>query len=181
MTTTLTVRDPVGTDWDRALLDVADAFAMDEEERIRFCAKPVARLIAAIPYLAGCERPRRTAIEHLGVYVLSVRATRSAFFASPEDDHDVLARLDPIMRFRGGNRQIVDRGMAVLGLNMIVDYDRDRRVDSVLGKYNPIGSGAWDGEALAEQFRRRIAEVDCPQMDEIMNSDEGSDDWWTWA
>jgi len=175
--------DPIRVRWERDLLNVADAFAMDESERTRFASKPIARLIAALPYLAGCERPERTAIEHLGVYVLSVRSTRCAFFASPDDDRDVFARLEPIMRFRGGDRSIIERGMTLLALNMVADYDRDQGVDRVLGKYNPIAAGTWDADAMAGALRRRATEIDCPEMDEIMSStegDEGADDWWSW-
>jgi len=175
--------DPIRVRWERDLLNVAEAFAMDQSERTRFAAKPIARLIAALPYIAGCERPERTAIEHLGVYVLSVRCTRYAFFATPDDDRDILARLEPIMRFRGGRRSIIERGMALLALNMVADYSRDQGVDRVLGKYNPIAAGAWDADEMAGALRRRVAEIDCPEMDEIMSStagDEGADDWWSW-
>ncbi len=175
--------DSIRMRWERDLLNVAEAFAMDESERTRFAAKPIARLIAALPYLAGCDRPERTAIEHLGVYVLSVRSTRNAFFASPEDDHDVLARLEPIMRFRGGDRSIIDRGMALIALIMVVDYSRDMGIDRVLGKHNPIASGAWDAEEMTTELRMRIAAIDCPQMEAIMGSsegDEGTEDWWSW-
>ncbi len=164
-----------------ALTRVAEAFRMDEEEKARFARKPVARLIAALPFLAACRRPERTAIEHLGIYVLSVRdATRSAFFASPHDDESVFARLRPIMRFDGGNRRVVDRGMAVLARMMVADYRRDREVDRLYGKYNPVAAGAWDAEKMIAELSSAIETTPYPQIDEIMGDDDDTEAWWSW-
>lgn len=46
-----------------------------------------------------------------------------------------------------------------------------------------IAAGAWDADAMPGALRHRVAEIDCPEIDEIMNStegDEGVDDWWSW-
>lgn len=159
---------------------VAAAFRMGEDEAARFAAHPVARLIAAIPFLAGCSRPERTAAEHLGTYVLSVRETRSLFFAAPDDDGSVYDRLRPIMRFEDGDERIIRRGMATLALNMVHDYARDVAVDRIIGKHNPVGTGAWDGDAMIAGLRAEIAAHECPAMDEIMDSESDTDGYWRW-
>ncbi|MFW5776408.1 MAG: hypothetical protein ACOCZB_03885 [Spirochaetota bacterium] len=163
---------------DESLRAVAQSFHMDEALRTRFLQKPIARLIAALPFLAGCDRPERTAALHLGAYVLSTQSTRHLFFAVPEDDADVYARLEPIMQFQGGDEGIIGRGMALIAHNMVVDYQRDREIDRALGKYNPVASGAWNAEALIAQLRARIRQIACPEMDEIMTEEDGTEEWW---
>ena len=153
--------------WPEIAEAVGLSFRMDEEERARLHDKPVAKLIAAIPFLAGCDQPARTAVAHLGTYILSVRETKPFFNAEPTDDGDILARLRLIMNFRGGDEAIIDRGMALLALTMIVDYDRDVQIDSAIGKYNPVASGAFDYDIMYSTLMRRIEAVDCPAMDEI--------------
>ena len=164
--------------WSEIAEAVGRSFRMDEEERVRFRDKPVARLIAAIPFLAGCDQPARTAIAHLGTYILSVRETKPFFNADPTDDGDTLARLRLIMNFRGGDATIIDKGMALLALTMIVDYKRYIQIDAALGKYNPVASGAFDYDAIHTDLVRRIEAVDCPAMDEFFGPDVGGRGHW---
>ncbi|MFW5688750.1 MAG: hypothetical protein ACOC1U_04180 [Spirochaetota bacterium] len=165
---------------DAALAQVADSFGMSRDERGRFETKPVARLIASLPFLAGCARAERTSVEHLGIYVLSVKSTRSVFFATEADDIDVFERLGPIMRFSGGDRRIIDRGMALIALMMVKDYVRDQHVDAILGKHNPVSTGAWDADAMIAELTSRVRDVSCPEMEEIMALGEDVDGWWTY-
>ena len=176
----VTSTETVRTRWETTLAEVAAAFRMNAEERQRFCSKPIARLIAALPHLAGCDRANRISAEHLGVYVLSVRETRHLFFATPDDDRDVFARLHPIMRFHGGDPRILDRGMALIALTMVLDYARDVEVDRAVGKYNPVAAGAWDADAIIANLRDRIRSVDCPEMDAIMDAEDDVENWWQW-
>ena len=157
--------------WPEIAEAVGHSFRMDEEERARFRDKPVARLIAAIPFLAGCDQPARTAVAHIGTYILSVRDTKPFFNADPTDDGDILARLRLIMNFRGGDAAIIDRGMALLALTMIVDYKRDIQIDAAMGKYNPVASGSFDYDIMQADLVRRIEATNCPAMDEIYDSD----------
>lgn len=165
---------------DTVLGSVAAAFRMDQEEAERFREKSIARLIAALPFLAGSAHPVRTATQHVGIYVLSVRETRNSFYATEADDRYVYARLGPISSFEGGDERIIRRGMALLALNMVNDYARDVSLDRMLGKHNPVASGAWNYEAIVRELQRHIEVVDCPHMDDIMASDEGADGYWEW-
>lgn len=175
-----------GTDtagWMSVMEDIAAAFAMDEAESRKFQAHWAPRLIAALPFLAGAERPDRTAAVHLGTYVLSVRETRHRFFAACDDDGDVFARLAPIARFQGGDQRIIDRGMAILALNMVIDYKRDRDVDRVLGKYNPVAAGVWDADAIINDLRTTIDSIECPEMDATVYGDggDGPEGYWLYG
>ena len=147
---------------------VARAFRMSEEERARFESSKVAQLIAALPYLAGCEDADRTAVAHLGAYLLSIKETKPYFHARPEDDASPLERLWLGANFKGGDRAIIERGLCLLALNMVSDYKRDLEEDARLGKYNPIASGAWNFEAVVEELQWKVVKVHCEEMDEIL-------------
>ncbi|MBT3275044.1 MAG: hypothetical protein HN368_17955, partial [Spirochaetales bacterium] len=92
---------------------VADAFRFTKKERASFLGNNLPRLIAAIPFIADCDDPERTAISHLGTYVLSIRAKRYAL-AQPSDDEYVLKRLELLNNFSGGNADIINRGMNLI-------------------------------------------------------------------
>jgi hypothetical protein len=140
---------------------------MTAEEKEWFCEGRIAKLIAAIPFLAGCEDAERTAVAHLGTYLLSTRETKRYFNAQPEDRISVLERLRLGSNFKGGDRRIIDRGLCLLALNMVSDYHRDIEEDAALGKYNPIAAGAWDFESTVESLGMKIASVACDEMDDI--------------
>jgi hypothetical protein len=75
---------------------VSRAYRMDEAAAGRLAANKTARLVAAIPYLAGCAEPRRRALAHLGTFVLADSdGARRDFDHKPEDDVDALRRLAP--------------------------------------------------------------------------------------
>lgn len=157
--------------WTTVQQEVAAAFGMGGEETSRFVRHWVSRLIAALPFLAGAERPHRTAAIHLSTYLLSVRRTRYLFQPTPDDDHDVFARLAPIASFEGGDKRIIERGLAMLALNMVVDYQRDVHLDVAVGKHNPVAEGAWDPDRLITDLQATISAVRCPEMDEIVGED----------
>ena len=163
--------------WPEIAEAVSRSFRMNDEERAKFRDKPVARLIASIPFLAGCDQPARTAVAHLGTYILSVRETKPFFNADPSDDGDILERLRLIMNFRGGDAAVIDKGMALLALTMLVDYERDIQIDAAMGKYNPVASHAFDYDTIHADLVRRIEAVDCPAMDEVFNQEVDIRGW----
>src|SRR6056297_3234184 len=124
--------------WDRISEDVANAFSMDEAEKARFKSKDIARLIAAIPILAGCENAERTAVSHLGVYVLSNKDTKHYFNPAVSDNKEIFERLKHISNFTSGDPRIIKKGMSLIALTMLNDYKRDIHIDETLGKYNPV-------------------------------------------
>lgn len=164
-------------------LDLADhvaaSFRLTEEENQILRDSRIAKLLAAIPFLAGCENPARTSISNLAVYMMSVNESKAFFNATPDDDNDVFARLS-LARFDGGDEAIIKRGLSLLALNMIADYKRDVVWDLANSKYNPIANGAWDFEALHAQLTSTIEAIDCPQMDEIVEAHQIVNNfWWT--
>lgn len=174
MTNPSRVADHVGTKlfpetlWTEMSDRVAHAFRMTEAEAEAFRAHRIARLIAAIPFLAGCEDAERTAVAHLGSYLLSIRETKGYFCARPADDVSPLERLRLGTSFKGGDPRIIERGLCLLALDMVFDYQRDIEEDARLGKHNPIASGAWDFKDTVANLEYKVISVECPEMDDIL-------------
>jgi hypothetical protein len=165
------------TTWRRIADHVATRFRMTSAEAESLRTHNISQLIAAIPFLAGCENPTRVAISNLAVYLMSLGTTKQSFNATPEDSADIFARLR-LARYQGGDQAIILRGMSLLALNMLEDYKRDAEDDTAKGKYNPIATGDWNYEELHEELMQNILAVDCPQMDEIVTVEEVKDSFW---
>jgi len=153
--------------WDQIVNMVAGAFKFTKEETERFRSRAIPKLIAAIPFLAGCKDPLRTAISHLGTYILSVRLPEVAK-TKPSDDEYLFRRLETINHFIGGDDDIIQRGMNLIALCMIYDYERDVEEDRQFNKYNPISSGSMDFEKQKRELIRQIESVPCDDMDKIL-------------
>ena len=163
--------------WNKIVDYIAEAFrfTLDEKERLR--NHKLAKLIAALPFLAGCKDPLRTAGSHLGTYILSVRV-KDPCNARPSDDEYLLRRLELIGNFIGGDKEIIQRGMNLIALCMISDYARDVEEDKILGKYNPVAAGVLDYEKEKERLIREIESVPCPDMDKIFSVMAGVKTFW---
>ena len=163
--------------WSEITDHVAATFRMTEEEKRGLVSHEISKLLASIPYLAGCDSPLRTSLANLSVYMMSIREGKSAFNANASDDDDVMARLG-LARFEGGDRRVIDRGMALIALNMVSDYQRDVIFDIANGKHNPIASGAWDFEPVVNDLIRKIDATDCSEMDRIATKETIVDKFW---
>ena len=166
-----------GFQWDLIVGMVADAFRFTSEETERFRSREIPKLIAAIPFLAGCKDPLRTAISHIGTYILSVRLPEVAK-TIPSDDECLFRRLDPINHFMGGDNEIAQRGMNLIALCMICDYERDVEEDRKLGKHNPISAGTLDFEEQKSDLIGRIKSVQCDEMDAILPIEKCYSSFW---
>lgn len=166
--------------WDDLYERVSEAFRLNDKERNWLRAKEVARLISAIPFLAGCENPKQTAASHLSIYLLSVMKPTKSLFHHVEwiDDKNILNRLQPISNFINGDLQIIERGMNLLSLNMLCGYERDLQKDIKMNKYNPINKGVWNYNKIRDKLIFEIERVVCPEMDEIFDMDVGIYSFW---
>jgi hypothetical protein len=168
------------TTWDEISSAIAHAFRMTETETVAFRDCNTARFIAALPFLAGCEHPYRTALAHLATYTLASfhdRGCCEIFDHAPNDDKDVFARLEPISHFSGGDRHILQAGMARLALTMVAGYQRDQAKDSDAGQYNPLNSKAWDFQSKLIELRI-IADSGNPVLDDFMPVEKFICGWW---
>jgi len=166
--------------WAALAQSVAEAFRMPAAEAEALERSMTARMIGALPFLAGCDQAERTAITHVSVYVLSSRgANRAAFDHLPEDDVHPRRRLASIENFQGGDPAILERGMNLLTLQMLCGYARDQAKDLVTGEYNPLLSGAWNAEALRDELIAKIVDTPCPEMDGVMTIHDAQANWWS--
>jgi hypothetical protein len=158
---------------------ISSAFSMKKAEAGRLAKNRVAKLIAALPYLAGSGNPRRSALSHLATFLLAKsEECRKDFDHCPEDDRDVLARLATGAHFEGGDAAIIGRGMKILAIVMIAGYLRDLGKDDQTGAYNPVGSRKWDAEARLAILRSEVAALRSKEMDAILPVDEAVRSWW---
>ena len=153
---------------------------MSPDRAARFRENETAKLIAAIPFLAGCRESERAALAHLGTYIIAGSETgRGTFDHKAEDNYDVLARLAMIGNFEGGDPRIINRGMKLLASIMIEGYRRDIAADAVSGCYTPVGAKEWNAEEKLASLAKAIASVEDDEMDAILAAGvKGS--WWSW-
>lgn len=179
MKTTTSPSTFTSSDWLTLTTSIAESLRLTEDESRRLFESKTARLIGALPFLAGCDQAERTAISHLAVYRLSLEgATRWTFDHTPEDDVDVMRRLACIASFQGGDPSVLGRGMRLLALQMVCGYARDQAKDTVTGEYNPLLSGVWDARSLVDGLVAEILDRPCPEMDGIMTVHDAQNYWW---
>lgn len=139
----------------------------------------IARLIAALPYLAGCTHPGRLATAHLLVYLFAGHGAGKAVYQFDDSDNDsIFRRLNVINTFGDGNRAIIERGMNLLALSLLSNYERDADRDKASGKPNPVVSGTWNVNELKSSLLKNIEKVECSAMDAILTMEEGVQEWW---
>jgi hypothetical protein len=162
--------------WREMASITASAFAMDGARAARLAGNATAKLIAAIPFLAGCREPERTALAHLATFIVAgSEAGEKIFDHKAEDNYDTLARLATISDFAGGDPAIVNRGMKQLAIMMIEGYKNDIASDKAAGLYNPVGAGAWNAEEKLASLASATAAVPDAEMDAIVGV-KGT--WW---
>jgi hypothetical protein len=167
------------SDWEEIVSIISSAFAMDDARRARLFANATAKLIAAIPYLAGCRESERTALAHVATYVIAgSEAGRKAFDHKSNDDYDIFARLATGAGFEGGDPAIINKGMKILASIMIEGYRRDRASDKAKGLYNPVGAGVWNADERLSALKLSIAAVEDEEMDAIAEEIGVKGGWW---
>ncbi|MBI9106385.1 MAG: hypothetical protein JEZ04_06520 [Spirochaetales bacterium] len=132
-------------------------FGIKQTEWLENCK--MARLIAAVPYLSGCDKAEETSYTHLSVYIMSIDdSAKEIYFHKPEDDEDLYSRLLPISNFKGGDEKVIQCCMNLIALNMISNYNNGADEDLAIGKYNPVAEGKWSYPELSEKIIKNIEE-----------------------
>jgi hypothetical protein len=141
-------------------------YSIGELEELR--ENHTAKLITAIPYIAGCSNADRIAAQHLTTYLLA-QSAEAVFDHRETDDRDLFARLERISHFPDGSKELIHRGMSLLSLIMLAGYERDVQTDRSRSVYNPIGSGSWNAEEIKARQVRRVRSIPSPEMDHIVD------------
>lgn len=153
-------------EWDYLATETAKVFNLSKKEADILYSSNTAKIIAKIPFAAGCKEPNRTAIAHLCIYEAEIRGFQKYYAHLPSDDDDIFNRLAFISNFNGGNQAIIEHGMYILAYIMVEGYKRSKEKDLKDGIYNPISNGKWDYKKLKNKLLRKINELDCPDLDE---------------
>lgn len=155
--------------WNYLCEEIAKVFKFTKKEKHAFANSATARLIATIPFEAECYEPEKTAIAHLGLYVMEKRGFQEYCSHLPTDDVNILHRLDFISDFCGGNLQIIEHGMYLLALIMLEGYNKSIEKDIKNGIYNPIANGRWDYETKKAEISRILKKIEYPALDSLLD------------
>lgn len=152
-------------------------FGVEKSEWLDECK--MARLIASVPFIAGCDKAEETSFTHLAVYMMSIDdSTKEIYFHKTEDNTDLYSRLQPISNFKGGDKKVIQCCMDLIALCMISNYNKDAEADKAIGKYNPVDAGAWDHGAVSEKLIQDIMNNITPEISEIYSVDDALKAYW---
>lgn len=154
-------------EWDYIITELSNVFRLTKEETERLYSSNTAKLIAAIPFVAECKEPERTAIAHLCIYEAEILGFQKYCAHLPSDDSDIFNRLRCISYFDGGNKKVIDHGMALLALIMLEGYNKSKTEDKKNNTYNPLVSGEWDYISSKQLLLSKISEIDCTELDTL--------------
>ena len=165
--------------WNDIVKRISSTFRLTREETEVLERNAIAKLVAAIPYLAGCDNPDRSAVGNLSSYIVAKNPVmRDIFDHRSSDDRHIMGRLWGISHFEGGDKRIIQRGRNLLLLTMVSNYGKDQTADDILDKYNPVSKGIWNHQELTSRLIDTIQAVPCPEMDEIFSIEAGTEGWW---
>ena len=143
-------------EWNYFVSEMQSIFHLSDSETENLSKSSTAKIIAAIPFIAGCYRPHITAISHLSLYLTELRGVQKYCACSPLDDIDIYERLEPISHFRGGDQKIIKYGMDTLAYIMIEGYHKSKNIDTENGNYNPFVSGSWNYRIVKKQLLKNV-------------------------
>lgn len=164
--------------WNELVDVVVNQFGYDEVKRNRVSESKLLKVIAAIPYLAGCNNPGRTALIHMSTFCIAAESGKQFFLHNFSDNSSLDQRLYCISNFDGGDKQIIRKGMNLLKLVMLSDHKIDSDMDRWNKKYNPINSNVWNYEQITTTLIKENLAIDCYMLDEIMTTEEAVKEPW---
>ena len=153
-------------------------FGIEKKEQIQ--NSKMAKFIATVPYLAGCNKALETSFSHLMIYLMSLdESAKDIFFHKPEDDRDIYSRLFPISNFSGGNREIIQCCMDLTALCMLSNYKKDIEEDRETGKYNPINEDAWNYDSLSKNLIENIDKNISAEISALFTKEDAVEGYWS--
>lgn len=155
-------------DWNYYVNETSRVFRLTEEEANKLKSSSTAKLIAVIPFAAGCSDPERLAISHLCLYMAEKQGFQRYCAHVPSDDTDLMKRLELLANFPDGDKEVINHSMKILALIMINGYKKSAVKDSAEDIYNPIASGKWDYRTMKNQLIWEINKKYVPETDWIL-------------
>lgn len=136
------------------------------------------QIITYLPYLAGCNNPRRIALLNTTTFFLASKS--NIFYHNQSDNLNILNRIKSFLYFPDGEGSIIEKGYYLLSLIMLQDYFNDQKDDNQKGKYNPLLTDAWEFETKKNYIINKINNIKCKKLDEIFSINEiiTQNYWW---
>jgi hypothetical protein len=151
--------------WEELCVCMAETFRFTEEEKETFSKDAVAKLIAVIPFEAGCDEPKRTALAHLAIYMTELRGGRKIGDHTPADNESPLTRLRLLSSFKGGKKEVIEHGMYQLADVMLYGYIRSKEFDKENNIYNPLNDGSWNADDMREEILKKMRQTPVKVLD----------------
>ena len=165
--------------WENVLNRAGAVFNFGIEKKEQVKNSRMAKLIAAVPYLAGCNKATETSFSHLIIYLLSLdESAKDIFFHKQEDDNDIYSRLIPISNFTGGNRNTIQCCIDLIALCMLSNYKKDTNDDKASGKYNPVNEGVWDYEVMSGRLTNSIKKTITVEISAVYTREDAIRGYW---
>ncbi|MCK5673716.1 MAG: hypothetical protein KAH95_10075 [Spirochaetales bacterium] len=165
--------------WENVLNRAGAVLNFGIEKKKQVQNSKMAKFIAAIPYLAGCNKATETSFSHLIIYLMSLHeSAKDIYFHNSEDDKDIYSRLFPISSFLGGDKIIIQTCMDLLALCMLSNYKNDAEQDKIIGKYNPLNTGKWNYNFMSEKLIKNIDNTITSEISEIFTKDNAFRGYW---
>lgn len=165
--------------WENVLYRASTVLNFGIEKKEEIQNNKIAKLIAAIPYLAGCNKVTETSFSHLIIFLMSKdESAKDIYFHKPEDDNDIYSRLFPISDFLGGDKIIIQTCMDLIALCMLSNYKNDAEEDKAIGKYNPINEGKWNYDSMSEELINNIDNTIIPEISKIFTKENAFKGYW---
>ena len=153
--------------WNNFVNQISKVFRLTQEEQETFANSITAKIIAKIPFAAGCKDAERTAIAHLSLSMVEKKGFQEYCAHLPSDDENLLNRLAFISTFEGGNELIIEHGMYMLALIMIEGYKHSAKKDIKYGVYNPIANGKWNYNEKKKEILDILKKTSCAELDSL--------------
>lgn len=160
-------------DWNYIVDETSRLFNLTQLEKCNLYKSKTARIIAAIPYAAGCDFPERTAIAHILLYEAEKKGFQKYCAHTSDDDTDIYRRLAFISTFENGNQAVIEYGMNMLAMIMIEGYHKSEKKDKESGLYNPFVSGTWNYKNLKEMLNKKLNAYSNSLLDDIYYRTDG--------
>lgn len=157
-------------EWSYFVDEISEVFRLTTEEKESLNASVTAKIIATIPFAAGCMEPERTAIAHLCAFMAELKGFQKYCAHIPEDDISVFNRLNKLSTFRGGDKKIINHGMNILALIMVEGYKKSMKKDEMNGIYNPLVSGNWNYTDIKNKLLNDISLISVPSLDGLIKT-----------
>ena len=134
---------------------LSDRYQLSPEMRARFQKAPAAKIINALPTMAGYKDADRIAFDSLDVFI---RAYKMPEIYSHKPGQTTAQRLRPLAEALKSERAnpLIQKGLTVLEMISLNDHNTDRQADKDAGKFNPLNAGQISYKAEKRRLRKQL-------------------------